>query len=67
MRTHTIYRGVCMNSCELTMAVTALEYNGSISILPVEMNRQLEPSDMNLDPVQQEILVNVILDDNINE
>ena len=30
------------------------------------MNRPLEPSDMNLNPVQQEILVNVILDGNIN-
>ena len=52
---------------DLSQIRTAVfEYNGSISILPVEMNRPLEPSDMNLNPVQQEILVNVILDGNIN-
>lgn len=53
---------------DLSQIRTAVfEYNGSISILPVEMNRPLEPSDMNLNPVQQEIFVNVILDGNINE
>lgn len=53
---------------DLSQIQTAVfEYNGSISILPVEVNRPLEPSDMNLNPVQQEILVNVILDGNINE
>lgn len=52
---------------DLSQVRTAVfEYNGSISILPVEMNRPLEPSDMKLDPVQQELLVNVILDGNIN-
>ncbi|MBQ8514171.1 MAG: DUF421 domain-containing protein [Ruminococcus sp.] len=53
---------------DLSQIQTAVfEYNGSISILPVEVNRPLEPSDMNLNPVQQEILVNVILDGNINK
>lgn len=53
---------------DLSQIQTAVfEYNGSISILPAEKNRPLEPSDMNLNPVQQEILVNVILDGNINE
>lgn len=53
---------------DLSQIQTAVfEYNGSVSILPVESNRPLEPQDMNLNPVQQEILVNVILDGNINE
>lgn len=53
---------------DLSQIRTAIfEYNGSISILPVETNRPLAPSDMNLNPVQQEILVNVILDGHINE
>lgn len=49
------------------MQTAVFEYNGSISILPVEENRPLEPSDMNIKPVQQELLVNVILDGHINE
>ena len=53
---------------DLTQIRTAVfEYNGSVSILPIETNRPLEPQDMDLQPVQQEILVNVILDGNINE
>ena len=53
---------------DLSQIRTAVfEYNGSVSILPVEGNRPLEPQDMNLSPVQQEIFVNVILDGNINE
>lgn len=53
---------------DLSQIRTAVfEYNGSVSILPVEINRPLEPQDMDLSPVQQEILVNVILDGNINE
>ncbi|MBQ8296166.1 MAG: DUF421 domain-containing protein [Ruminococcus sp.] len=53
---------------DLSQIRTAVfEYNGSLSILPVEGNRPLEPSDMKLEPVQQELLVNVILDGNINE
>ena len=53
---------------DLSQIQTAVfEYNGSISILPAEAHRPLEPSDMNMHPVQQEILVNVILDGNINE
>lgn len=43
------------------------EYNGSVSVLPVETDRPLTPSDMNLDPVQKEIVVNVILDGHVNE
>lgn len=49
------------------MHTAVFEYNGSISILPTEANRPLSPSDMNMNPIQQEILVNVILDGNINE
>ena len=53
---------------DLSQIRTAVfEYNGSVSILPVEGYRPLEPQDMNLSPVQQEIFVNVILDGNINE
>ena len=43
------------------------EYNGSISILPVDDYRPLEPSDMNIKPAQQQILVNIILDGKVNE
>lgn len=49
------------------MQTAVFEYNGSISILPSETHRPLEPSDMNLKPTQQKLLVNVILDGNINE
>lgn len=53
---------------DLSQIRTAVfEYNGSVSILPVEDNRPLEPQDMGVTPKQQEILVNVILDGNINE
>lgn len=53
---------------DLSQVQTAVfEFNGSISILPAEKYRPLEPSDMNLDPVQQEVLVNVILDGHVNE
>lgn len=53
---------------DLSQIQTAVfEYNGSISILPVEANRPLEPSDMDLEPVQQKLHINVILDGNINE
>ncbi len=52
----------------LSQVRTAIfEYNGSVSILPAEVNRPLTPQDMDLSPVQQEFLVNVILDGNINE
>ncbi|MGN0655206.1 MAG: DUF421 domain-containing protein [Ruminiclostridium sp.] len=52
---------------DLSQIRTAIfEFNGSVSILPAEANRPLEPSDMNIQPKQQEILVNVILDGNIN-
>lgn len=53
---------------DLSQIRTAVfECNGSVSILPAEEHRQLEPSDINIKPVQQEILVNVILDGHINE
>ena len=43
------------------------EYNGSLSILPAEADRPLTPSDIELAPEQQKLMVNVILDGNINE
>lgn len=49
------------------MQTAVFECNGSISILPSELHRPLSPADMNLQPIQQELLVNVILDGNINE
>ena len=53
---------------DLSQVQTAVfEYNGSISVLPVEQNRPLQPNDVNIQPVQQELLVNVILDGHINE
>lgn len=53
---------------DLSQIQTAVfEYNGSISILPVEKYRPIVPSDMNLNPSQQKIMVNVILDGNVNE
>ncbi len=53
---------------DLSQIRTAVfEYNGSVSILPIEDNRPLTPQDMDLKPAQQEMLVNVILDGNINE
>lgn len=53
---------------DLSQIQTAVfEFNGSISILPSEKYRPLVPSDMNLNPVQQKILVNVIIDGNVNE
>ena len=53
---------------DLSQVQTAVfEYNGSVSILPAEKYRPLVPSDMNMAPVQQELLVNVILDGIVNE
>lgn len=53
---------------DLSQIQTAIfESNGSLSILPVEENRPIEPSDMNMKPIQQEILVNVIMDGHIND
>ena len=53
---------------DLSQVQTAVfEYNGSISILPVDDYRPLEPSDMNIKPAQQQILVNIILDGKVNE
>ncbi|MGN0592901.1 MAG: DUF421 domain-containing protein [Ruminococcus sp.] len=53
---------------DLSQIRTAVfEYNGSTSILPAESYRPLTPSDMDMKPVQQEMMVNVILDGNVNE
>lgn len=53
---------------DLSQVQTAVfEYNGSVSILPAEKYRPLVPSDMGFSPVQQEVLVNVILDGKVNE
>lgn len=53
---------------DLSQVQTAVfEYNGSISILPVEKYRPMAPQDMNLNPTQQELIVNVILDGCVNE
>lgn len=49
------------------MHTAVFEYNGSISILPADSDRPLTPSDVNMKPVQQEMMVNVILDGNVNE
>ena len=43
------------------------EYNGSLSILPAETERPLTPSDIELKPKQQKLMVNVILDGRVNE
>lgn len=43
------------------------EYNGAISFLPTETARPLTPSDMQLNPQQQKLIVNVILDGHISE
>lgn len=52
---------------DLSQLRTAVfEYNGSISFLPSEQDRPLTPSDTGANPVQKEIMVNVILDGNIN-
>lgn len=43
------------------------EYNGSLSLLPVESDRPLTPNDIDISPMQQEIMVNVILDGHVND
>ena len=53
---------------DLSQIQTAVfEYNGSLSLLPVETERPVTPSDMDLQPEQQEIMINVILDGHINK
>lgn len=53
---------------DLSQIQTAVfEFNGSISILPSEKYRPLVPNDVELNPVQQEVQINVILDGNVNE
>lgn len=41
------------------------EYNGAVSVLPAENARPLTPQDMNMQPQQKKLLVNVILDGHI--
>ena len=43
------------------------EYNGAVSVLPVENARPLTPADMQLSPQQQKLIVNVILDGHVSE
>lgn len=43
------------------------EYNGAVSLLPAETARPLTPEDMQLNPQQQKLIVNVILDGHISE
>lgn len=53
---------------DLSKLQTAVfEFNGSLSLLPVDTDRPLTPSDLNMDPQQQEVMVNVILDGHVNE
>ncbi len=42
-----------------------LEANGKISFLPVSLQRPATPSDLNLNPTQEKLAVNVILDGNL--
>ena len=47
--------------------LSMFEYNGSLSLLPVDTDRPLTPSDVQLQPQQEEIMLNVILDGHIND
>lgn len=49
------------------LRTAVFEFNGSISLLPVDSDRPLTPSDIKLNPEQQELMVNVILDGQVNE
>ncbi len=49
------------------LRTAVFEYNGSLSLLPADTDRPLTPSDIDLSPSQQEIMVNVILDGHIND
>lgn len=49
------------------LRTAVFEYNGSLSLLPAEAERPLSPADVDLNPEQQEIMVNVILDGHVNE
>lgn len=49
------------------LKTAVFEYNGSLSLLPIGSDRPLTPSDVELEPQQEEIMVNVILDGHINE
>ncbi|MBQ8119583.1 MAG: DUF421 domain-containing protein, partial [Ruminococcus sp.] len=43
------------------LRTAVFEYNGSLSLLPVDTDRPLTPSDVQLQPQQEEIMLNVIL------
>lgn len=49
------------------LRTAVFEYNGSLSLLPVDSDRPLKPSDLELEPEQEEIMVNVILDGHVND
>lgn len=49
------------------LRTAVFEYNGSLSLLPVDTERPLTPSDVQLQPQQEEIMLNVILDGHIND
>ncbi len=49
------------------LRTAVFEYNGSLSLLPVDTDRPLTPSDVQLQPQQEEIMLNVILDGHIND
>lgn len=49
------------------LRTAVFEYNGSLSLLPVDTDRPLTPSDVKLQPQQEEIMLNVILDGHIND
>ena len=48
-----------------SIQTAVLEFNGKISILPLSTQRPVTPQDMNLNPAQEKLVVNVILDGNI--
>lgn len=49
------------------LRTAVFEYNGSLSLLPVDDDRPLTPADIELETEQEEIMVNVILDGHISD
>lgn len=49
------------------LQTAVLEGNGKISFLPKSEERPLNPADVNLNPVQEQMVANVIIDGNIME
>lgn len=49
------------------LETAVLEGNGKISFLPKAEERPLNPADMNLHPVQEQMVANVIIDGNVME